>query len=106
MNKNRLIAIVDGILGNDSLCSGCQYGETKGHEEYGSCDNCRRAAADEIIKILKECRPTGKWLKRQTVGDVDFAYCSKCGKPIIHGRTSPLWSYCPNCGEKMIEDER
>lgn len=49
-------------------------------------------------------RPTGKWLKRQTVGDVDFAYCSKCGAPIIHGRTSPLWSYCPNCGAKMGGD--
>lgn len=53
MDKQRLIAIVDGILGDNSLCGGCQYGETKGHEEYGSCSNCRRVAANEIIKILK-----------------------------------------------------
>lgn len=52
MDIQRLIAMVDGILGDDSLCDGCQYGDTKGHEEYGSCYNCRRVAADEIIRIL------------------------------------------------------
>lgn len=53
MKIERLIAMVDGILGDDSLCDGCQYGETKGYEEYGSCDKCRRVGADEIIKILR-----------------------------------------------------
>lgn len=47
---------------------------------------------------------TGEWVKRQTIGDVSFAYCSECGEPILHGRTSPLWNFCPNCGTKMYKD--
>ena len=51
-----------------------------------------------------EERKKGKWLKRQIIGNVSFAYCSKCGEPILHGRVSPLWSYCPNCGADMREE--
>ena len=50
----RLIAMVDGLLGDDALCGGCEYGEVPGHVEYGSCASCRRICADEIIKILKQ----------------------------------------------------
>jgi predicted RNA-binding Zn-ribbon protein involved in translation (DUF1610 family) len=50
----------------------------------------------------------GEWTKRVTVGSVDFAYCSECKQPIIHGHTSPLWNFCPNCGARMkgADDER
>lgn len=49
----RLIAMVDGLLGDDALCGGCEYGEEQGHVEYGSCANCRRICADKIIEILE-----------------------------------------------------
>jgi hypothetical protein len=56
----------------------------------------------QIINELPSAEPkTGEWVKRQTIGDVSFAYCSECGEPILHGRTSPLWHYCPNCGCRM-----
>lgn len=59
----------------------------------------------EIESLPSADRPTGEWVKRQIIGYVSFAYCSECGEPIIHGRTSPLWSYCPNCGAKMRGEE-
>ena len=46
----KMIAMVDGILGDDSLCSGCK----DGREPDMSCSECRRKYADEIIKILRE----------------------------------------------------
>lgn len=113
MDKRRLIAIVDGILGNDSLCGGCQYGETKGHEEYGSCDKCRRVAADEIIEILKrEDRPKGKWtpctktgllltesMRKQ--GEKWYGFkCSVCNH-IYKGNALTQSPYCQKCGADM-----
>lgn len=50
----RLIAMVDGLLGNDALCGGCKYGDKRGYDEYGSCANCRRICADKIIEILEQ----------------------------------------------------
>lgn len=55
-----------------------------------------------VLESLPSAEPkTGKWVKRQTIGEFCFAYCSECGEPILHGRTSPLWYYCPNCGADM-----
>lgn len=47
---DKMIAIVDGILGDDGLCDGC----ADGREEGVSCYGCRRLYADKIIKILRE----------------------------------------------------
>lgn len=54
MDIRRLIAMVDGLLGDDALCDGCNYGDKQGHDEYGSCANCRRICADKIIEILEQ----------------------------------------------------
>lgn len=46
----------------------------------------------------------GEWVKRThdtLIAQVNFAYCSECGQPIMHEHTRPLWSFCPNCGAEM-----
>ena len=53
MDIRRLIAMVDGLLGDDDLCGGCDYGDKQGVDEYGSCAKCRRICADKIIEILE-----------------------------------------------------
>ena len=50
-------------------------------------------------------RPQGEWVKRtrdMLIAQVNFAYCSECGQPIMHEHTRPLWSFCPNCGARMF----
>ena len=64
---------------------------------------------DEIIRIDQEQAPTiepkrGEWIKRThdtLTAQVNFAYCSECGQPIMHEHTRPLWNFCPNCGADM-----
>ena len=49
-------------------------------------------------------RAEGEWIKRtkqSLIAQVNFAYCSECGQPIMHEHTRPLWNYCPHCGAKM-----
>lgn len=66
-------------------------------------------ALDEIIRIDQEQLLTiepkrGEWVKRThntLIAQVNFAYCSECGQPIMHEYTRPLWSFCPNCGARM-----
>ena len=46
----------------------------------------------------------GEWAKRThntLIAQVNFAYCSECGQPIMHEHTRPLWNFCPNCGARM-----
>ena len=46
----------------------------------------------------------GEWVKRThntLIAQVNFAYCSECGQPIMHEHTRSLWNFCPNCGAKM-----
>ena len=55
-------------------------------------------------------RPQGEWKDRThytLIAQVNFAYCSECGQPIMHEHTRPLWNYCPNCGARMkgLDDE-
>lgn len=50
----------------------------------------------------------GEWVKRThdtLIAQVNFAYCSECGQPIMHEHTRPLWFFCPNCGAEMRERE-
>lgn len=50
----------------------------------------------------------GEWVKRThntLIAQVNFAYCSECGQPIMHEHTRPLWNFCPNCGASMTERE-
>ena len=57
MELKRIIEIVDGILGNDSLCKGCTV---VGPTPHGSCAECCRDAADEIIEMIKSvCATSG-----------------------------------------------
>lgn len=52
----------------------------------------------------KADRPQGEWAERThdtLIAQVNFAYCSECGQPIMHEHTRPLWNFCPNCGAKM-----
>ena len=49
----------------------------------------------------------GEWVKRThntLIAQVNFAYCSECGQPIMHEHTRPLWSFCPNCGADMRKE--
>jgi protein-arginine kinase activator protein McsA len=48
---DKMIKMVDGILGDDDLCEGCEY-----VIEGLSCDECRRKYADKIIKILRDVK--------------------------------------------------
>lgn len=49
MNKlDKMKKMVDGILGDDDLCEGCEF-----VIEGLTCAECRRKYADEIIKILR-----------------------------------------------------
>ena len=41
-----MMTVVNDVLGNDDLCSGCKDGEER------SCSECRRIVADKIIDIL------------------------------------------------------
>ena len=46
----------------------------------------------------------GEWTKRThntLIAQVNFAYCSECGQPIMHEHTRSLWNFCPNCGARM-----
>ena len=69
-------------------------------------------ALDEIIRIDQEQAPTiepkrGEWAKRThdtLIAQVNFAYCSECGQPIMHEHTRPLWNFCPNCGCAMTKE--
>ena len=57
-----------------------------------------------IKDIPSADRPQGEWAKRTEhtlIAQVNFAYCSECGQPIMHEHTRPLWNFCPNCGAKM-----
>ena len=50
----------------------------------------------------------GEWVKRThdtLIAQVNFAYCSECGQPIMHEHTRSLWNFCPNCGADMRERE-
>lgn len=65
------------------------------------------------FKHMVEDAPTiepkrGEWKKRTRntlIAQVNFAYCSECGQPIMHEHTRPLWNFCPNCGADMRERE-
>ena len=48
---DKMIKMVDGILGDDDLCEGCEY-----VIEGLSCAECRRKYADKIIKILRDVK--------------------------------------------------
>ena len=56
LNKlDKMEKMVNGILGDDDLCEGCEY-----ESEDLTCAECRRKCADEIIKILRtvDAEPT------------------------------------------------
>ena len=90
----------------NELCNNC----TVGTIEYGECrymfnGECKEARG---IKDLPSAdvveRKRGEWAKRThdtLIAQVNFAYCSECGQPIMHEHTRPLWNFCPNCGAKM-----
>ena len=66
----------------------------------------------ELVRTRIEGAPTiepkrGEWAKRThdtLIAQVNFAYCSECGQPIMHEHTRPLWNFCPNCGCAMTKE--
>ena len=60
---------------------------------------------DAVINGIPTIEPKrGEWAKRThntLIAQVNFAYCSECGQPIMHEHTRPLWNFCPNCGADM-----
>ena len=68
----------------------------------------RHDTIDHVFQIIDDA-PTiepkrGEWAERThdtLIAQVNFAYCSECGQPIMHEHTRPLWSFCPNCGARM-----
>lgn len=72
-------------------------------------DSCFLDEIEEAIYELPTIEPKrGEWKKRTRntlIAQVNFAYCSECGQPIMHEHTRPLWNFCPNCGADMRERE-
>ena len=76
-------------------------------EPYG---NLLRRAANTIEMLSEKAREPkrGEWVKRThntLIAQVNFAYCSECGQPIMHEHTRSLWSFCPNCGADMRAEQ-
>ena len=82
---------------------------------FGKMPIGEKKRVDEITNCIAEVvnAPTikpkrGEWVKRThntLIAQVNFAYCSECGQPIMHEHTRSLWSFCPNCGADMRERE-
>ena len=78
---------------------------------FGKMPIGEKKRVDEITNCIAEVvnAPTiepkrGEWAKRThntLISQVNFAYCSECGQPIMHEHTRPLWNFCPNCGARM-----
>ena len=94
MTRERVINMIDCILGNDILCD-CIEDSTIG------CNECRREAADIAINALKG-QKSGKWKKKiipSTLGYYEYE-CSECGHTWQY-REILNWKFCPNCGKPM-----
>ena len=91
---DKMIKIVDGILGDDDLCEGCEY-----VIEGLSCAECRRKYADKIIKILRDVKH-----KPQTCDTCRFElYCPEMCKGCCEWdshyepKDEPQTDYTPDC---------
>lgn len=70
---------------------------------------CRACGIGDVLDDLEDYpaadvveRKTGKWIFSYDHGGPNHAYfCSKC-KRTIHTADLGDWSFCPNCGAKMI----
>ena len=75
MNKlDKMKKMVDGILGDDDLCEGCEY-----VVEGLTCAECRRKYADEIIKILR-MPEVAKMVDEADTPQTDCEACELDGK--------------------------
>ena len=57
-----------------------------------------------LVQVPSVSTKRGEWVKRThntLIAQVNFAYCSECGQPIMHEHTRSLWNFCPNCGADM-----
>lgn len=101
MTRERVINMIDCILGDNILCD-CIEDSTIG------CNECRREAADIAINALKK-QKTGHWNLNFSLGwieDKNIWKCSECGystQTDIY--TNLKWKYCPNCGAYMRGEE-
>lgn len=96
--KYWLKCLVDGILGDDGLCEGCKY------VDHGTCYQCRRIGANEIIKIIDaDVAPVrhGRWIDDERYVDGYYANCSECGWQLDVKEERGYHNYCPNCGARM-----
>lgn len=99
MTRERVINMIDCILGDNILCD-CIEDSTVG------CNECRREAADIAINALKE-QKTGKWIKdeEQSKEHTEPIFiCSCCQNNSAWG-TEERTRYCSFCGAKMEVEE-
>ena len=82
----------------------------KGEEVYGGVFDTDSDSVKNFINVAPSVTvepKRGEWIKRTRntlIAQVNFAYCSECGQPIMHEHTRPLWNFCPNCGADMREE--
>lgn len=92
MTRERVINMIDCILGNDILCD-CIEDSTIG------CNECRREAADIAINALKK-QKTGQWMIEDCHAATYKYCCSECN---AHHRAR--YDFCPTCGCRMECEE-
>ena len=92
----------------------CRYDPDPGQEckQLVSCDicpywsdkmGCRMTDLfTDAIALLKEKQKRGKWIKKPYLLGTSW-FCNLCGSN--YGMPHEAFSYCPNCGAKMEEDE-
>ena len=82
-------------IGYPHYCDSCTESESV-------CDVSLAGQSADAIEVLSEERKPGKWIFSYDHGGPNRAYfCSEC-KITIHAANLDAWSFCPNCGAKMI----
>ena len=67
-------------------------------------------ALDMAIEALSE--RTGKWIEvdcfeseKHSVTDMRCSLCGKYASVVLPHRTRCVYTFCPNCGTRMVNDE-
>lgn len=99
-DKERLIELMKEaslICHNRDCIDECEY-----PMEDGDC--LKYLTADHLIANDVVVQEQGKWILKETLIKslyVKNAYCSECLE-----ETSYKWNYCPNCGAKMVKEDK
>lgn len=119
IKREDAIKVVESFLGTDLIADKIKFIPTaEPNESFEWCHDCKEYDQEKhcchrwtkvirktIAEIEEEYKPKrGEWINRThntLIAQVNFAYCSECGQPIMHEHTRPLWNFCPNCGARM-----